>query len=134
MRNWYVSYSQAITNLATKGGASIDSKEKAIVIAKACEDKKADDIVLMDMRKSSNITDYFIICSGSSSRKVKGIADGVRESLEGIGVKVWHIEGYRPALWILLDCGDAVAHIFYSETRRFYDLERLWGDAPLTRI
>ncbi len=82
------------------------------------------------MRKISNITDFFIILSGTSTRQVKAISDYIAEKLKACGHKVWHIEGYLHALWILLDCGDVVVHLFLSPTREFYDLERLWGDAP----
>ena len=83
----------------------------------------------MDMRAVSDITDFFIICIGSSTRMVKTIADNVVEKLEASGNKVEHIEGRKEGLWILLDYGGVVAHIFYKSIREFYNLERLWADA-----
>lgn len=108
----------------------ISSKEKALILARAAQDKKAQDIVILDMRRVSNFTDYFLICSGGSQRKVRGIAEGILETLKKKGIKVWHLEGYEQSMWILLDYGDVVVHIFYQKIREFYCLERLWGDAP----
>lgn len=84
----------------------------------------------MDMRRISSITDYFIILSGNSTRQVKAITDYIIEKLKQKGHKIWHIEGYYYALWVLLDCGNVVVHLFHAPVRRFYELERLWGDAP----
>lgn len=88
----------------------------------------------MDMRGISNVTDYFVICSAPSQRRVKAITDSIEEALEEKGIKHHHIEGKREALWALIDYGDVVAHIFYEETREFYNLERLWQDAPREHI
>lgn len=86
------------------------------------------------MRKASNITDFFIICHGNSTRQVKAITDHIVERLKESGQKVWHIEGYLYALWVLLDYGNVVVHIFTPEERDFYNLEKLWGDAPIIRL
>ena len=101
-----------------------------MAIAKAASDKKALDIVTMDMRRIPSVSDYFVIASGSSTTQVRAISDNIIEVLKAKGERVWHTEGAREALWVLLDCGDVVAHIFLEETRRFYDLEKLWGGAP----
>lgn len=82
------------------------------------------------MRKLSNVGSYCVIASGSSTTQVKAIADHIAKKLKDDGQKLWHIEGAREALWILLDFGDVIAHIFLEETRHFYDLERLWENAP----
>ncbi len=82
------------------------------------------------MRKMSGVCDHFVIASGASTTQVRAIADNIRKALKEKYEKLWHIEGEREALWILLDYGDVVAHIFLDQTRRFYDLERLWSDAP----
>ena len=104
-----------------------------MAVANAASDKKALDIVIIDMRQGmSGACDYFVIASGTSTTQVRAIADNVLRKLKEKGEKVWHREGEREALWILLDYGDVVGHIFLDETRRFYDLERLWGDAPQT--
>ena len=112
----------------------IDSKKKARIVAGAASDKKALDIVTIDMRKIPSIADYFVIASGTSTTQTRAIADHIEKVMKDSGGRVWHSEGKREALWILLDCGDVVAHVFYEETRRFYDLERLWGDAPQERF
>jgi ribosome-associated protein len=101
-----------------------------LAIAKAASDKKALDIVTLDMRKIPSVSDYFVIASGSSTTQVRAISDNIADVLNEKGERAWHIEGAREALWILLDYGDVVAHIFLEETRRFYELEKLWGRVP----
>ena len=112
----------------------IDSREMALLIARAAQGKKAEDVVILDISKLSDIADYFVIASGTSGRQVKAIADEVSRTLEKEGVRIGHIEGYPRSSWILLDCGSVVAHIFYEEIRKFYSLERLWGDAPCLHL
>ena len=105
-----------------------DSKVNAGIIAKAASAKKASDIVTIDMRKLPNVADYFVITSGTSTTQVRAIADNIiREMKEKHGERPWHVEGLREALWVLVDYGDVVVHIFQEETRRFYDLEKLWN-------
>ena len=82
------------------------------------------------MRHASLWTDYFMVCSGASTRQVKAIADAVWEGVEAEGITVQHVEGYHEAQWVLVDCGDVVAHIFCPPVRQFYGLEHLWGDMP----
>ena len=82
------------------------------------------------MKEASNVTDFFVVSSGTSSRQVQAVADGIREMLEERAVRLRHVEGYSEALWIVLDYGDVIAHIFLQEKREFYNLERLWGLAP----
>lgn len=84
---------------------------------------------MFDISEYSSITDIFMICSGTSLRQVQAIADAIEEGMREKGIKCHHMEGYRTGRWILMDYGDMVIHIFYQETREFYDLERLWGDA-----
>ena len=103
-------------------------------MAKAASDKKALDIAILDMRKIPSVCDYFLIASGTSTTQVRAISDNIIEKLKLKDERVWHIEGEREALWILLDCGDVVAHIFQEDTRRFYELEKLWGDVPVKRF
>ena len=86
------------------------------------------------MRKMSSVCDYFVIASGTSTTQVRAIADNIARQLKEKGERIWHMEGAREALWILLDCGDVVCHVFLDQTRRFYDLERLWSDAPQTHF
>ena len=101
---------------------------------RAAEDKKAQDIVLLDLRKAAGFTDHFLICSGSNPRQIRAIADGVMEALAPESGKPAHIEGYDRAEWILLDYFDFVVHVFAPETRAFYGLERLWGSAERLAI
>ncbi|MFZ5800429.1 MAG: ribosome silencing factor [Candidatus Omnitrophota bacterium] len=106
------------------------SKNKAIFLARSAYAKKAEGIVVLNMRKIVNFCDFFVILSGTSDRQVRAIADGVAEALGRKGLKPLHIEGKKEATWVLLDFGDVVAHIFQEETRKFYNLEHLWQDAP----
>jgi len=101
---------------------------------RAAEDKKALEIVVLDLRKASGFTDHFVICSGGNPRQVRAIADAVTEALGGDGVKPAHIEGYDRSEWILLDYFDFIVHVFAPETRLFYGLERLWGSAERIEI
>lgn len=101
----------------------------AELVAKAASDKKANDIVIMDLTGISPVTDHFVICSANSTTQVQAIADNIEEQLEQQDIKLWRKEGYRNARWVLLDYGHCVVHIFVEEDRQFYNLERLWGDA-----
>jgi ribosome-associated protein len=96
----------------------------------AAEDRKAVDLRVLHVEKVSDFTDFFLICSGTSERQVQAIADAVQERMREEQVRPLHVEGYNRGQWVLLDYGDFVVHIFQEEPRRFYSLERLWGDAP----
>jgi ribosome-associated protein len=100
----------------------------------AADDKKAVDLVLLDLRKAAGFTDFFVIASGGNPRQVRAIADGVMEALADEGVKPAHVEGYDRSEWILLDYFDFVVHVFAPETRVFYGLERLWGNAERLEV
>ena len=95
----------------------------------AAEDKKANELVVLDLRKASGFTDYFVICSGQNARQVRAIADAVTDGLSSQGVEPAHVEGYERSEWVLLDYFDFIVHVFAPETRLFYGLERLWGNA-----
>jgi ribosome-associated protein len=97
---------------------------------RAVDDRKATDVKVLDLAKVSDFTDYFLICSGTSDRQVQAIADAVDERLRAAKVRPLHQEGTRGGQWVLLDYGDFIVHVFQEDTRRFYALERLWGDAP----
>lgn len=97
-------------------------------------EKKALDIKILDLRKLTPVTDYFVICTANVEVQAKAIADWILENLEKKGFKVWHNEGYRACHWILLDYVDVVVHIFLKEVREFYGLEKLWGDAPTEEV
>lgn len=102
-----------------------------MLIAKAAEEKEGKKIAILDMRKVSDITDFFVICSASSDRRAKAIADNIIEKLAERNYRVRQKEGYVQALWILLDCGDVVVHVFKEDIRDFYNLEKLWADASV---
>lgn len=108
-----------------------NTEEFSKAIAEAASNKKARDIVIMDMREVTTTTDYFIVCSANSTTQVKAIADNIEDELAEKSIFFTHKEGYREGNWVLLDYGDCVAHIFIEEERQFFNLERLWGDAPL---
>jgi ribosome-associated protein len=95
----------------------------------AAESKQAVNLVVLDLRKTAGFTDFFVIASGTNSRQVRAIADAVMESLARKGAKPAYVEGYDQSDWILLDYFDFIVHVFGSERRLFYDLERLWGNA-----
>ena len=101
---------------------------------RAAEDKKALDLVVLDLRKAAGFTDYFVICSGANTRQVRAIADAVTEALGAEGAKPAHVEGYDRSEWILLDYFDFIVHVFGAETRVFYGLERLWGSAERVEV
>lgn len=86
---------------------------------------------ILDLRKLTDVADYFVICSGAVDVQIKSIADNISEGLKKHGVEVWHLEGYSALNWVLLDYVTVVVHIFKEETRRYYNLEMLWGDAPV---
>lgn len=93
-------------------------------------DRKARDVLVMDLREVSNATDYFLIVTGSSDIHVKGVSEYVIEELKREGVRPNHVEGLRSGRWVLIDYIDFVVHVFHPEARAFYQLENLWGDAP----
>ena len=95
----------------------------------AAESKQAVNLVVLDLRKTAGFTDFFVIASGTNTRQVRAIADAVMESLARKGAKPAYVEGYDQSDWILLDYFDFIVHVFGSERRVFYDLERLWGNA-----
>lgn len=100
----------------------------------AADEKKAQDMLVLRLSAITEFTDYFVICSGNSARQTKAIADEIIERLKTGGVRPLNTEGYNKAEWILIDYGAFVIHIFTDESRRFYDLERLWRDAERVEI
>ncbi len=114
---------------------AIDSKKIALHIAQTVRDKKAEKVVVLDMRALSGFCDYFVICSGTSLKHVNALADTVKESLAQEGVKsLSRLSPEDGSGWIVLDFSSVVAHFFYKPTREFYALERLWSDAKRVRI
>ena len=103
-------------------------------VVAAALDKKALDVVVLDLRKASAFTDFFVICTGGNVRQVKAIADSIEEALRAKGLKPALTEGYNRGDWVLIDYFDFIVHIFSPHTREFYGLERLWGDAKRIEI
>jgi ribosome-associated protein len=112
----------------------LTSTKLAEKIAKLAWDKKGKDITLLDLKGLTDISDYFVVISGESEPHVKAISDFIEEELKKEGIKVWHREGKENLNWILLDYVEVVAHIFRPPIRDFYSLEKLWGDARITRL
>ena len=104
------------------------------IAVKAVDDKKAIDIVAMDISSVAGFADYFLICSGDSTRQIQAIADEIQEQLAARGYRPAHIEGYQNAEWILLDYLELVVHVFSKRARAYYDLERLWRDAGVLDV
>lgn len=103
-------------------------------VVKAALDKKATNVVVLDLRKTPAFTDFFVLCSGHSARQVKAIADAVEEAMKTARIRPAHIEGYDRADWVLMDYFNFIVHIFSPQTREFYSLERLWGGAERIEI
>jgi ribosome-associated protein len=112
-----------------KEQVSAELDERILTALTAAGEKKAIDIVLLDLREIATFTDYFVITSGSNERQVQAISDGILETLKKAGTSAARVEGYKTAEWILLDYGDFVVHVFDEKARRFYDLERLWRES-----
>ncbi len=109
------------------------TKETALMAVNALEDKKAEDIRIIDISKISTIADYFIIADGSNKSQIQAMADNVSEILGKAGINLRQMEGYQNANWILMDFQDVIIHIFDKENRLFYDLERIWRDGVPTQ-
>jgi ribosome-associated protein len=108
----------------------VDTAELVRAVVAAARDKKAEDLKVLQVGEVTHFTDYFLLCSAGNPRQVQAIADAVEERLRPLKVRPLHVEGYQAGQWVLLDYGDFVMHVFPQERRRFYGLERLWGDAP----
>jgi ribosome-associated protein len=112
----------------------LDSKKLAGNITDFIFNKKGFDVKILDLRKLTAMADYFVICSADSDTQVKAIADEIDKNLKEEGIRLWHKEGYKGLNWVLLDYVDVVVHIFKKDVRTYYNLERLWGDAPLVNV
>ncbi|OXS80469.1 ribosome silencing factor [Domibacillus enclensis] len=99
-------------------------------VTKAADDKRAENITALDMEGISPVADYFVICHGNSDKQVQAIAREVKEKAEELGLDIKRMEGFDEARWVLIDIGDVVVHVFHRDERVYYNLERLWGDAP----
>jgi ribosome-associated protein len=110
------------------------AERRARSAARAALEKRALDLVVLDVQGVSGIADYFLICSGRSTTHIRTIMDAIREELKADGVRPLHAEGQPESGWVLLDYGDLVVHLFLEDTRAYYALERLWGDVPLLSV
>ncbi len=124
----------AATGTRDEGGAALpESRDVAVSAARAAADKQAGEIVILDVHETIVITDYFVICTAGTQRQIRTVIDAVEDALRGLGVKPMRREGEPEAGWWLLDYIDVVVHVFGTEERAYYDLERLWSDAPRVR-
>lgn len=112
----------------------MDSKKLALKIANQAFVKKGYDVSIIDLTNIASFADYFVICSADSDTQVKAISDDIEKTLRDEGIKSWHREGYSSLNWVLLDYVDVVVHVFKKDSREFYNLEKLWGDAPSTKV
>jgi ribosome-associated protein len=112
----------------------LTAKEAATIAAKALDSKKAQDLKLLEVRGVTTLTEYMLIATGTSDTHLRALCDEVDKKREEAGEKVWHREGYRGDTWIVMDFSGVMVHVFTQEQRKFYDLERLWGDAPMVDL
>ncbi len=110
-----------------------EGRKLAVAAARIAHDNNAEDITILDLRRVSPVTDYFVICSGTSDRQIKTVAEEIAQHGKSVGQKVWRMAGKEVADWIVLDFVDVVVHIFDETLRRYYDLELIWGAAPRVR-
>lgn len=113
---------------------SIDPRETALLCVRYALDKKAYDLLLLEVGASTSLADYFLICTGRSDTQVQAIAQSIQENLAALGRKPRTIEGLSVGHWVLMDYGDVIVHIFLESVRTFYDLERLWARAPVVTL
>lgn len=113
---------------------STESIKLVETVVKAADDKRAEDIIAMDVSNISILADYFIVMHGNSEKQVKAIAEEIIDKAQESGIDVRRVEGRESSKWMLIDLGDVVVHVFHYSERSFYDLEKLWSDAPLVDI
>ena len=109
----------------------LSARALADIVVEAAADKKAEDILVMNVSEVTSIADFFVLCSGRGERQVQAVADGIVERAKAAGRNPVGVEGYSSGRWVLIDLGDVVVHAFVPEERDLYNLERLWGDAPI---
>lgn len=125
---------KAVVRRGARRKATRATKATARKVAGFAFDKKAVDLMVMDLRKVTDVTSFFVLCTGESGPQVKAIADNVLEQAKKSGIDVYNVEGYESLRWVLIDMIDIVVHVFQPEVRSYYQLERLWGDAPVERM
>ena len=114
--------------------AEISSWEKALLLTRFALDRKACDLVVLDVHEFTSIADYFIVCSGRSDRQVQSIAQGLEKNAVDEGIRPFAVEGIQRGHWVLIDFSDVIVHVFYEPVRGFYDLDGLWGHAPKAKL
>ncbi|MBN1663772.1 MAG: ribosome silencing factor [Deltaproteobacteria bacterium] len=117
-----------------KRKADADTKKRVVLCVNAALEKKATNLIILKVKEVSSVTDYFIICSGSSDRQVQAVAASIQETLKKAGIAPLGVEGENIGKWVLMDYGDFIVHIFYDPTRQFYEIERLWSEVPQMAI
>lgn len=115
-------------------GQLLSSKEAAFLAVKALDDKKARDLIMLEVKPVTTLTEYMILATGTSDTHIRALCDEVEKRMEEAGERVWHREGYRGDTWIVMDFCGVMVHVFTQEQRKSYDLERLWGDAPMVDL
>ncbi|MDN4525463.1 ribosome silencing factor [Fictibacillus fluitans] len=108
----------------------MNEQELIELVVKAVDDKRAEDIMMLDMKGISLVADYFLICHGNSEKQVQAIARGIKDVAMEKEINIRRMEGFDQARWVLVDMGDMVVHVFHRDERSYYNLEKLWGDAP----
>jgi ribosome-associated protein len=108
------------------------NKDLLDLTVRAADEKNARDIITLEMDQLSSIADYFVICHGNSETQVEAIANEIKHKAAEAGVEINRMEGLKESRWVLIDLGDVIVHVFHKEDRDYYQLEKLWGDAPLS--
>jgi len=112
----------------------MDNKELAMLAAKTLSDKKALDIMVIDIQNKASFADYFVICSGTSERQVNTLVDYVEDALYNAGLELKSVEGKNNSGWVLMDFGDIIVNLFTQDMRERYNIEKVWGDCPITNV
>jgi ribosome-associated protein len=112
----------------------VEQNELVQLAVRAADEKKAENIVALNMKGISLVADYFIICHGNSEKQVQSISTELKKQAQEQGMDIKRLEGYDEGRWVLIDLGDVVVHVFHRDERPYYNLEKLWGDAPLVKI
>ncbi len=116
--------------MAKRSKNNTTARELAVASARIARDDNSEDIIILDLRGISPVTDYFVICTGTSGRQLQTVDDDIAKHGKQIGQKVWRVAGAQQAQWIAMDFVDVVVHLFDQEHREYYDLELIWGEAP----
>jgi ribosome-associated protein len=119
-----------VTSPVRDAARSPDAQVLARTAARLTLTKRAEDVMILDLRELDGVCDFFVLATASSEVQVRAIADAVEEGLRPEGLRPWHVEGYEARRWILLDYVDVVVHVFHAKAREYYLLDKLWGDAP----